>query len=108
MNFMSMNDSGILEEIGRRIQRERLNQNMSQEDVSRKAGVSRRALQKLEAGFTFTMLLLIRILRALNKLDGIDSFLPEPGPSPIQLAKLKGKLRARSSGHRRKNADGKA
>jgi len=106
MKFTAMNDTAILEELGHRIQRERLNQNMSQADMALKAGVSRRAYQNLEVGLACALPLLIRVLRALNKLDMLDFFLPEPGPSPIQLAKLKGRLRARSSRHRPKNKSG--
>jgi hypothetical protein len=66
--------------------------------VAEKAGISRRALQKLESGQACTLTLLVRILRTLGRLDALDSFLPEPGLSPIQSAKLKGRQRKRAGG----------
>ena len=43
------------------------------------------------------MLTFIQILRALDALEELDSLLPEPGISPLQLAKMKGKVRRRAS-----------
>jgi transcriptional regulator with XRE-family HTH domain len=96
MNFTDLNDRAILLELGSRIRRERLNANISQSDLALKAGISRRAVQNMESGQSNTTSLLIRILRSLNKLDALDSFLPEPGLSPIQLAKLRGRERQRA------------
>jgi len=101
MNFESMSDRAMLGELGRRVQALRLNMNMAQTVVARKAGISRRALQNLEGGRGCTLALLIRVLRALEKLDALDAMLPEPGLSPLQLAKLKGRERQRASGRRR-------
>ena len=40
MDFSSMSDKALLEELGSRIQRERLNRNMAQSEIALKAGVS--------------------------------------------------------------------
>ena len=101
MNIGAMSDRAVLAEMGRRVQVYRLNLNLKQAVVADKAGVSRRVLQKLENGESCNLSTLIRILRALGKLDALDSFLPEPGPSPLQLAKLKGRERKRASGGRK-------
>jgi len=97
----AMTDSAILSEAGRRMKQCRLNLNLSQNDVAVKAGISRRALQKMESGSPATLLTLIRILRVYEKLSSIDSFLPEPGISPIQLARLMGRMRKRAGKPRR-------
>src|ERR1039457_5965318 len=102
MNFEAMSEKAVLEELGRRVQGQRLNENLTQAEVARKAGVSRRALQRLESGQGCTLSLLIRVLRVLGKLDQLDAFLPEPGLSPIQLAKLKGHERRRAFAPRRR------
>ena len=96
MNFEAMSEKAVLEELGRRIQTQRLNGNLAQAEVASKAGVSRRALQNLEGGRGCTLSLLIRVLRAMGKLSQLEAFLPEPGLSPIQLAKLKGRERQRA------------
>lgn len=100
MKTEAMSDSAVLVEIGRRLQLHRLNLNLTQEAVAGKAGISRRALQNLENGNSCTLTVLIRTLRALGKLNAMDAFLPEPGLSPLQLAKLKGRVRRRASGGR--------
>ena len=102
MKTETLNDSAVLGEIGRRLQIHRLNQNLSQTAVAEKAGVSRRALQKLEGGQSCTLALLVRVLRAVGSLDALDAFLPEPGLSPILLAKLKGRERKRAGGRRKR------
>ena len=104
VNIEAMTDRAVLEELGRRVQSQRLNANLAQAEVAQKAGVSRRALQNLESGRVCTLSLLIRVLRALGKLGQLDTLLPEPGPSPLQLAKLKGRERQRASARRRKAA----
>jgi DNA-binding XRE family transcriptional regulator len=101
MNFEAMSERAVLEELGRRLQDARLNANLAQAEVARKAGVSRRALQNLERGRVCTLPLLIRVLRVLGKLQQLEALLPETGPSPIQLAKLKGRERQRATGLRR-------
>jgi transcriptional regulator with XRE-family HTH domain len=100
MNFLAMSDKAVFAELGQRIQKERLNQNMAQGNLALKAGVSRRAVQYLETGRAGTLASLIRVLRTLGKLDALDSFLPQPGISPVQLAKLKGAERRRATGQR--------
>jgi putative transcriptional regulator len=97
MDFTSLSEIATLDEIGRRLQRERLNRNIEQAELARRAGVSRRALQNLEAGRSCTLNLFIRVLKALDKVDALDAFLPAAGPSPIQLAKLAGRERRRAS-----------
>lgn len=104
MKTDAMSDTAVLVEIGWRLQVYRLNLNLSQADVAERAGVSRRTLQKIESGQSCALTLLIRILRALGRLDALDAFLPEPGLSPIQLAKLKGRERQRAGGRRYKKA----
>jgi len=97
MKFSSMDNQGVLKEIGERIRRERLNQNMTQAILARKAGVSRRLIFDLERGSGCGLSSFVEILRALKKLDQLDMFLPDPGISPLQLAKLKGRERQRAS-----------
>ena len=104
MNFEAMSDRAVLAEFGRRVQIQRLNLNLAQTELANKAGVSRRALQNLESGHVCTLALLIRVLRALGRLAALNAFLPEPGLSPLLLAKLKGRERKRASGRRRKPA----
>lgn len=97
MDFLTMNDKAILKELGSRIQCRRLSLNMTQLELTLRAGVARKVIQNIESGKSCTMKGFLRTLRALGLADGLDSFLPKVGLSPIQLAKLKGRERQRAS-----------
>jgi transcriptional regulator with XRE-family HTH domain len=98
MNFYGMSDKAILRELGRRVRQRRLAKNLTQESLAEMAGVSRMTVVKLEQGRTATLLTFVQVLHALGSLDGLESFLPDLGPSPLQVAKMKGKERSRASG----------
>jgi transcriptional regulator with XRE-family HTH domain len=97
MNIAGMSNKAIVQEIGRRVKRKRLERNLTQQEIADLTGMSRSTVSDLERGNPFEILTLIQILRALNALDEIDSFLPDPGISPLQLAKMRGKERQRAS-----------
>ncbi|MFC1510196.1 helix-turn-helix transcriptional regulator [Candidatus Omnitrophota bacterium] len=103
-NLYAMTDKAILVEIGERIKRKRLEKNMSQEKLAISVGLDRTTVGLVEKGKSFTVLTLIEIMRGLKILEGINSFLPEVGLSPIELSKLKGNQRQRAS--RNKNKKG--
>lgn len=86
----------ILHEIGRRIQRYRLQQNRTVANVAAAAGVSSRTAIRAEHGDRPTLATLIRILRALGRLDALDGMLPAPLVSPLQVAQLGGRERRRA------------
>jgi putative transcriptional regulator len=48
----------------------------------------------------------LRVLRALDVLDQLDAFLPDPGISPLQLVRMQGRERQRASGRRRMDDKG--
>jgi transcriptional regulator with XRE-family HTH domain len=100
MKYSEISDNAILAEIGDRIQKQRLNQNVTQIEVAEKAGVARSVVQKIERGEDVMFLGLIRVLRALGLLDQLDTFLPDPGISPLQLVRQQMQPRQRASGDR--------
>ncbi|WP_034683230.1 helix-turn-helix transcriptional regulator [Acinetobacter sp. 1294596] len=100
----SDNPSYIAEVIGLRLKRARLNRDMTQVEVADRAWVSKRTVLKAEKG-DVRLAGLIAILRALEMLDEINSFLPEPPLSPIELLKLRGKIRKRASGNNKNKTD---
>lgn len=97
MTIYGMSDKAILAEIGARCKRRRLNRNLTQQEVADQAGLTRVTVGEFERGASAGMLTLIRILRVLGALEDLDSFLPDTGLSPLQLAKLKGRQRQRAS-----------
>lgn len=102
MKKSTPSDLEIQHEIGRRLKKTRLNLDISQAELARDTGVSRRTITNAENGRGCTLSNLIAILRHLGKLDALDAFIPDPGISPIQLSKLKGQERMRASGERTK------
>ena len=101
MKLEGMSNQAILQEIGHRLTLERLNLNITQGDLSTRAGIARRTLVAAEAGEGMTLSTFVSILRELRLLDRLDALLPEPAPSPIQLLKLRGKTRQRATGSRK-------
>jgi transcriptional regulator with XRE-family HTH domain len=97
MDYYSMSDRAILREIGRRLRRKRLDKNLTQQALADKAGLGRTTISILERGAPAGLLTVIQVLRVLGGLEELDAFLPDPGPSPLQLAKLKGRQRQRAS-----------
>jgi putative transcriptional regulator len=102
MNFVGQSDSETLKELGRRLKRARLNINMSQEQLARQSGLSRKTITNVESGIGGSLHTLIAILRGLGLLAELNAFIPQPGISPVQLAKLQGKQRKRASQKRSK------
>jgi transcriptional regulator with XRE-family HTH domain len=78
-------DPDILAELGSRVRAYRLQQNIPIKDLAQRAGITPLTLQKLERGSNFTMETLVRLLRALGRLEQLDAFLPEPAISPLAL-----------------------
>ena len=102
------NDLAVLGELGNRLARSRLERNLTQQQLADEAGVSKRTVERLEAGETATQLSgFIRVCRALGLLDRLDSIIAEPMPSPIAQLKLQGRKRQRASGERSARVSGK-
>ena len=97
MDYYSISDKAILREMGARLKHRRLDKNLSQQVLADMAGLSRTTISDLERGAPAGMLTLIQVLRALGGLEELDAFLPEPGLSPLQLARMKGRERQRAS-----------
>lgn len=87
----------VLAELGRRLARRRLDLGVTQSDAAERAGIGKRTLERIEAGGDTQMLTLIRLLNALELVEGLNGLVPEPGPRPMDLLKLKGKERRRAS-----------
>ena len=95
-----MSDDTVLEVFGRRLGQRRLALQMTQAELAQEAGVSKRTVERIEAGASSQSLNLIRILRVLDLLPRLDRLAPAAEPRPMDLLKLKGKERRRASGRR--------
>ncbi len=104
--FNTMGDDAVLEEVGRRLGQRRITLRLTQAKLALEAGVSKRTVERIEAGAVTQTLNLIRILRVLGLLPGLDQLIPETGPRPMDLLKLKGKARKRAASRRSASPSG--
>ena len=104
--FKTMSDDAVLEELGKRLGQRRIALGLTQAKLAVEAGLSKRTIERTEAGAATQTLNLIRILRVLDLLPGLDRLIPETGPRPMDLLKLKGKARKRASSRRSAHKSG--
>ncbi len=88
----------MLRELGRRIERLRLQRNQTQADLAEAAGVGTATLQRLETGANANLTTLIQVLRALNHLGDLDSIIAEVEVSPFEISGARKTARQRASG----------
>lgn len=90
----------ILEELARRLRTERLNQNMTQQDLADRAGVSVDTVRSIETAGNPTLGVLAKVLRALGLDERLEMLVPSVAVSPIEVAKREGHVRQRATGAR--------
>ena len=90
MNGLSdMDDTSLLKEVGRRIAYIRISAKIKQDELAKKAGLSRYALSRLENGAGGIRLdSFLSVLRHLNVLDRLSVLLPKISLTPLQIADL--------------------
>ena len=96
IDWVSMSDKAIIRAIGAYIRHQRLDQNKTQAQVAKEAGLNRWTLSQIEHGESITLSTLIQILRTLDLLHLLDIFTITEKISPIEYAKLKEKEKKRS------------
>ncbi len=101
-----MSDKALSEQIGAFVKHNRLDQNKTQEELSRAAGISRSTLSLLEHGETVTIATLIQILRVLDRLHFMESFTIQKTISPLALLRQEQGKRKRARGKKGENMKG--
>lgn len=95
---LQLTDEVVLKELGGRLAKVRLDRNLTQAELAERAGVSKRTLERFEAGSAATQLsTILRLCRVLELIERFDALIPEAMPSPIALLKMRGKERRRAS-----------
>ena len=81
-----MTDVEALREAGHRLAQIRLGRNITQAELSSRAGVSKRSLERLESGFGGLRLdVFFRVCGALGLTQGFEALLPEHHLSPQDM-----------------------
>jgi transcriptional regulator with XRE-family HTH domain len=75
----------LQELLGERLRRLRLDRNLDQRTTAEKAGISEKALRNLESGRGSTVETMLRVLKALDYLQGLDMLAPEISVNPLDL-----------------------
>src|SRR5580704_3969732 len=102
-----LTEVAVLHEIGERLERRRIDAGLTQAQLAEEAGISKRSVERIEAGHSTDFVMLLRVLRVLNLLEALDQLLPDLPQSPLMLLKSRGRARKRV-GHSRRPADGTA
>ena len=76
MEFYTLSDKGIAQELGHRIKALRLRKNITQEQLAESATLSVNAIKSLESG-RGKLSTLIAVLHELRALDQLENFIPD-------------------------------
>lgn len=85
-DIYALTDNAILHQIGQKMKEERLAQNISQRKLAEMSGMSNFSISQMESGHNTSLLSLIMVLRALNRLDVLNELFQEPTISPMALS----------------------
>lgn len=103
-----LTDQAVLQALGERLARARIDLNLTQAALAERSGVAKRTIERLESGEAATQLSgFVRVCRALGLLDRFETLLPESTPSPMALLKQQGRRRQRASGSKAQQAPAK-
>ena len=103
MEFYPLSDKAIAQELGERLRALRLRKNITQAQLAEATTLSLNTIKSLESG-KGKLASLIAVLRELGALEQLDSFIPPPTISPMQLVRRQGKPRERATGERGKTS----
>ena len=88
-----MTNSMTIEEweatLGRQLRDLRLRQNVDQRQLANQAGVALNVVKNLEAGKGATVKAMVKVLRALGRVEWLDTLAPVVSISPLQMLKSK-------------------
>ena len=90
-------DGVLLGELGRRLARCRLNAGFTQAALAYEAGISKRTLERIEAGESVQLANFLRLLRVLGLVENLEALAPPDEPGPMDLLRMQGKRRQRAS-----------
>ena len=96
-NWYAMTDAVIVKTLCASLKQMRLNQNLSQEELAERCGLSRITISRMETGQAINLLTMVQLMRALGKLDLFNYLNEEPEISPIKVMEERAKYRKKAS-----------
>ena len=95
------NASEVEAELGRQVRTLRLRQDLNQQELAERAGIAVNAVKNLESGKGATLRTLTQTLRALDRVEWLNTLAPAVSISPIQMLRTRAPRRRAT----RKKAD---
>src|ERR1700712_867085 len=83
MRYDELTDDAVVAELGRRVAAQRIAAGLRQDDFAKRAGVARSTVQRIEGGESVQLSSLVKLLRALDRLQALDTVLEAELPSPL-------------------------
>lgn len=83
MDIYALTDKAILVQVGLKLKEIRIEKNISQGELAKASGLSAFSISQMENGHNTSILSLVMVLRALNKLEILDEILKD---KPIRIA----------------------
>jgi transcriptional regulator with XRE-family HTH domain len=90
-----LTDTAVLNELGDRLERYRIDAGLTQAQLAEEAGISKRTVERIEAGHSMDFVMLLRVLRVLKRLEVLDELVLASPQSPLTLLKSRGRERKR-------------
>ena len=87
MDFQFHTPRELAEELGARLRTHRINRRLEQAELSARAGISERTLRGLELGQGSTVETLLRVMKALDLMQGLEALAPRPTVDPLAMLK---------------------
>lgn len=84
-------DKDILQELGRRLKKLRKQRGLNQDELATAAGIGVATLRRIEDGQDSQLGSWVKLMKALQRLEGVDGLLPENFRSPMAEAAELGK-----------------
>ena len=103
VDIYALTDSAILVQIGQKLKEARLEQNISQKALADNCGLSIFSISQMENGHNTSLLSLVMVLRALNRLDVFEGLFREKPISPVALSEYMKKNPQRKRAYNTKN-----
>lgn len=95
LSWHSLSDLAIIQELGKYLKKERMQKNLTQEQLAERAGLDRSTISQIENGRIATLSSFVQILRALEKLDILDVFQVKTQISPLKMLEMEQSQRMR-------------
>jgi transcriptional regulator with XRE-family HTH domain len=91
----NLSDPAVLEQLGLRLARRRLDVGLTQAALAEQVGLAKRTVERIERGESAQLISFVRLLRGLDLIDGLELALPDFSPSPMTLLAHRGRERKR-------------